>query len=203
MSDAVVEMPKVERRVRAIIRGSLPQSALVTINNKIIPGHPLILLPGGGLEEGEGPIQALRRELAEELGITAELTPDNTRFVMVRSYEFDGDGGAKKIVELGFYKVDLPGVVPRNMEPEKVIAVDFMTLGEIRRLTSGDDMNWRIQLGALDALTAVLDPERNGEVPGAGGREIGREDSPRDPRQHRQPSGEGAADGPQSVAAEE
>ena len=38
-------------------------------------GEPFWLTPGGGLEPGESPEEAARRELAEEVGVDAELGP--------------------------------------------------------------------------------------------------------------------------------
>jgi 8-oxo-dGTP diphosphatase len=53
--------------------------------------------PGGKIEEGEEPKVALRRELEEELGITAEIGPEVSRFV----HHYRNGGG----VELGFFLV--------------------------------------------------------------------------------------------------
>jgi 8-oxo-dGTP pyrophosphatase MutT (NUDIX family) len=178
-----------QRRVRGIIPGR-GNSALVIINNRVTPGHPTIMLPGGGMKDGETPLQALSRELVEELGISIPLNDGNSRFILSRTYEFDDpQGGPGQIVELGFFRLDLPGVVPCNMEPDAAVSVSWMTLNEINRLVGDGARDWRIQLGALDALQAVFDPLRAGTVEGGGGREIAREDAPKDPRVKRLPFG--------------
>jgi 8-oxo-dGTP diphosphatase len=53
--------------------------------------------PGGKIEEGEEPVAALKRELDEELGITAEIGPEVSRFV----HHYKNGGG----VELAFFLV--------------------------------------------------------------------------------------------------
>jgi 8-oxo-dGTP diphosphatase len=53
--------------------------------------------PGGKIEEGEQPRDALRRELEEELGIHAEIGDEVSRF----QHEYPNGGG----VELRFYVV--------------------------------------------------------------------------------------------------
>jgi len=56
------------KAARAIVLDDLNQVALLKVGN-----HNYYKLPGGGIEEGEDKIEALHRELAEELGCKAEV----------------------------------------------------------------------------------------------------------------------------------
>jgi len=56
------------KAARAIVLDDLNQVALLKVGN-----YNYYKLPGGGIEEGEGKIEALHRELAEELGCKAEV----------------------------------------------------------------------------------------------------------------------------------
>jgi len=56
------------KAARAIVLDDLNQVALLKVGN-----HNYYKLPGGGIEEGEDKIEALHRELAEELGCKAEI----------------------------------------------------------------------------------------------------------------------------------
>jgi 8-oxo-dGTP diphosphatase len=80
-------------------------AALIMKNGKILAcqrtRHQVMPLkwefPGGKIEEGEQPRDALRRELEEELGITAAIGEELVRVV----HEYPGGGS----VELRFYDV--------------------------------------------------------------------------------------------------
>ncbi len=86
--------------------------------------------PGGKIEDGEQPRDAMRRELEEELGIVAEVGTEVVRIV----HEYPGGGS----VELRFFEV-------RNYQGE----VENRIFREIRWVT-------RQELLKLDFLEADL-----------------------------------------------
>jgi 8-oxo-dGTP diphosphatase len=89
--------------------------------------HPLKWeFPGGKVEPGESPADALRRELAEELAIAAGIGPEVTRY----EYTYPG----KKPILLIFYRVTEFIGEPRNQvfaqilwdQPGKLRGYDFL-----------------------------------------------------------------------------
>ena len=109
-------------------------AALIERNGRILicqrrADHPHPLkweFPGGKVEPGELPAAALRRELEEELAITAEIGPE------VTAYEYAYPG--KKPIRLIFYRVTQFGGEPRNRvfhailwdEPSRLRNYDFL-----------------------------------------------------------------------------
>ncbi len=106
------------------------------------PDEPMALqweFPGGGIEPGESPQQALARELQEELGITATIGPPVTR--IRHNYR---NGGA---VDLQFFAVrEFSGEIVnyiyhqfRWVRLENLSGYEFLvaTRGLIRDLAAG------------------------------------------------------------------
>jgi 8-oxo-dGTP diphosphatase len=95
--------------------------------------------PGGKIEEGEQPRDALRRELEEELGIEAEIGNEVSRIV----HHYPGGGS----VELRFYEVhQYQGEIEnrifrevRWVERSELTALDFLEadLTLVRDLAAG------------------------------------------------------------------
>lgn len=80
-------------------------------------------LPGGHVEDGEAPDAALRRELAEELGVAA--TVAGPRFAHIRGETFRMD----------VWLVDQWEGEPTNMEPAEHDAMAWMNHQEMTALT--------------------------------------------------------------------
>jgi 8-oxo-dGTP diphosphatase len=87
-------------------------------------GTEALIQPGGKIDEGEKPEQALRRELKEELNCG------------VVAMEFCGKGSAEAVnerecvVEAVIYRVKIDGVVSPAREIEEIVWVDPARPGE-------------------------------------------------------------------------
>lgn len=161
-------------RVRGVIINPASRQFLAMVNNRVTPGSMTVMLPGGAVEQGEGELSALARQIRDELGITVQLGPDNCRFLLSRTYEFPEAQGTTSC-RLNFYAVVSDGAVPRNMTPDSILSVSWMTLSDLHRYLALDSGGWKIQLGALDAVEAALDPAKAKVVDGKA-REVARQD---------------------------
>jgi 8-oxo-dGTP diphosphatase len=95
--------------------------------------------PGGKIEEGEQPRDAMRRELEEELGIVAEIGEEVIRIV----HQYPGGGS----VELRFYAVrkyegEIQNIIFREIRwvtRQELLDLDFLEadLGLVKDLAAG------------------------------------------------------------------
>ena len=161
-------------RVRGVIINPASRQFLAMVNSRATPGSMTVMLPGGAVEQGEGELSALARQIRDELGITVQLGPDNCRFLLSRTYEFPEAQGTTSC-RLNFYAVVSDGAVPRNMTPDSILSVSWMSLSDLHRYLALDSGGWKIQLGALDAVEAALDPAKAKVVDGKA-REVARQD---------------------------
>ncbi len=171
-------------RVRAIIVNGAGQF-VAQVNNRVSLGNMTVMLPGGDIRQGEGELTALARHVRDEVGITMQLDPSNCRFLASRTYEFDGDGCGKQVARVNFYAIDSDGAVPRNMDPESVVSLSWMSLADLKRYVDLGSGNWKVMLGAMEAIEMALDPSKAKAV--EGGREIAHQDG------GKAPSDEGAS----------
>ena len=162
------------RFVRGLVIDPTSKRILCMVNNRVSIGALTIMFPGGGVERNCSELSTLATQLNNDVGITAELSQTNTRFILSRTYEFKNDSGQNELARVNYYAITIDGVVPRNMLPESVISLSWLSLADIRRNLELDEPSWKIQLGGLDAIEAVLNPERNKIVGDM--REVSRQD---------------------------
>lgn len=100
--------------------------------------------PGGKVEAGETPKEALRRELTEELGVEAEIGPEVSR------YEHSAPGRPPLI--LLFHRVESFSGDPRPVTFEQILWEDPQTLPTYDFLDGDLDFVRRIARGQVRLL---------------------------------------------------
>lgn len=153
MRDAVVmaeELP-LRQAARALVVDDADRLLLVQFSAN---GHEWWAMPGGGIEEGESELVALRRELEEEVGlIDAELLgpiwqrvhpwPDHPRF----------SGQAERIYFVRCAGFDpTPRLSWEHLNAEGVVALRWWSLEELQ----GGDRTTDFSPSRLPALMATL-----------------------------------------------
>jgi len=97
--------------------------------------------PGGKVEPGEAPRDALARELAEELGITAEIGSEVWR----TDHQYPGHPP----VRLHFFSVRRYSGVPENRVFQEILWVSVQDLTQYDFLEANRPLVERLQSGAL------------------------------------------------------
>ena len=131
------EAKQLRHAARAII---LDQQDAVLLCRFRLP-HPAVptgargvwAMPGGGLEPGEDVLQALRRELLEETGLTLGIDPPHVWRQEVFASEIGGD---KDGIRNDYFLVPVPRFAPRGLLSEDEIAAEGIS--EMRWWTLAD-----------------------------------------------------------------
>jgi 8-oxo-dGTP diphosphatase len=95
--------------------------------------------PGGKIEEGEQPRDAMRRELEEELGIVAEVGVEVARIV----HEYPGGGAVElRFFEVRSYQGEIENRIFREIrwvKRQELLELDFLEadLGLVKDLAAG------------------------------------------------------------------
>lgn len=126
-------MAKTIKRVRIIVRG--PDGAVLLMQwRDPVSGRQFWEPPGGGIQAGESPIEAARRELYEETGLTLDL--DEAFVEVAREYVWAGKSYAH--VEAFFFATTTSIIValtdPTPRELETLVEMRFLSREEIAEL---------------------------------------------------------------------
>ncbi len=127
--------PAAGLRIREAVRGLLlADDQLVLLVRFEFPTATRWALPGGGLEHGEDHIDALRRELEEEVGlIDATIGPQiwhRLHIVPFLNGEFDGQRERIHLVECAMFEPE-PRLSWEQMNAEFVHELRWWTIDEI------------------------------------------------------------------------
>lgn len=123
--------PNLRHSVRAIV---LDDRNRILLCRFTLPGRTVWSTPGGGIEPGETPYEALRRELNEEIGLTLSTPPPHVwhRTVIDPDYIPGYDGAHQD-----YYLVHTPPFTPNGtlspeeLAAENITAFRWWTLPEI------------------------------------------------------------------------
>lgn len=167
VSEAAPLAPQIVKsaRVRGVVVDKSNGRFLAILNDRVVPGSLTVLLPGGDVTAGESDLSVLARDLEDSLGMNDELGAGNCRFLMNRNYESSVPGGACETVRVNFYAVVSDGAVPRNLHPESIVSIGWMTIEELTARVNSE--GWKLQLGAAEAIRAALGSTASTEQPAA------------------------------------
>lgn len=140
MTEAVPDAAPAALRIREAVRALLVDSHdRVLLVRFEFPAGTRWALPGGGIEPGEGPLDALRRELDEELGLRdADIGPHIwTRLHVIPFVNglWDGQRDQVHLVRTPAFDPS-PSLTPEQLRAEFVFELRWWTLAEVERATA-------------------------------------------------------------------
>ncbi len=128
--------PRLRRAVRALVVRA--DDAVLLVHFHFASGAQVWALPGGGIERGETDEEAIRRELAEEVGVHRfQLGPVvwTRTHVFELSPEFDGQHERVFLVRIDEPPGE-PGLTVDELRSESVTGSRWWTEGELRHRPS-------------------------------------------------------------------
>lgn len=138
--------PNIRIRVAGIIMNSKKEILLI---RQVKDGHSYWLLPGGGIEEGERAVSALKRELKEELGLILK----NAKFLVFN--ESIGPKGKRHIIQL-VYNVKLrKGFPALNKSEKNILEFRYFPLKSIKDIEIRPDLKKYLAKGKFKESTSV------------------------------------------------
>jgi ADP-ribose pyrophosphatase YjhB (NUDIX family) len=148
---------RIRRAVRAVLLDPFERTLLVEFS---FPERTVWACPGGGIEPGESDEQAIRRELAEEVGLVGfELGPCIwVREHLIPLFDDRWDGQAER-----FYLVRCEAFEPRPQLSTDELAREFVT--DLRWWTR-DELGRAGELFAPRRLPTLLRRLHEGEIGG-------------------------------------